>query len=177
MLHPAEMIALQRNDLVFPKDVAYDCLSLFVKIRNPKTARFARRQHGRIDDPEIINLTFALFGNLKGSERLCPGSSHVFRRQWDCLFTRLGIPCKQNCQGATPAVLRGSGATFLYSASEDINWVAWRGRWCRTRTLEFYLQEVAAQVMVHSLHPFARVRIEVLSRFSWAVIQSLFLTA
>ena len=89
---------------------------------------------------------------------------------------RLGIPNKQSEQGATPGVLRGSGATYLYSFSEDINWVAWRGRWCRTRTLEFYLQEVAAQVMVHSLHPVAKARIETLSKFSGSVIHALVLT-
>ena len=176
MLHPAEMVSLRREDLIFPKDVFYDSPSLFVKIRNPKTARFARRQHGRIDDPQVIAFAEKVFDHLPKTALLFPGSMATFRKQWNCLMDRLGIPNKQSEQGATPGVLRGSGATYLYSFSEDINWVAWRGRWCRTRTLEFYLQEVAAQVMVHSLHPVAKARIETLSKFSGSVIHALVLT-
>ena len=56
-------------------------------------------------------------------------------------------------RGATPGVLRGSGATFLYTLTENVQWIAWRGRWARTRTLEFYLQEVAAQLLLHQLSP------------------------
>ena len=54
MLHPGELVGLTRKDLVFPRDVGYDMDCLFVHVRNPKTSRFARRQHGRIDDPGLI---------------------------------------------------------------------------------------------------------------------------
>ena len=54
MLHPSEMLALTRRDLVFPSDLGHTCSSLFIHVRDPKTARFARRQHGRIDDPDMI---------------------------------------------------------------------------------------------------------------------------
>ena len=41
MLHTSfEMLALTRADLVFPKDVGYDCPALVLRIRGPKTARF-----------------------------------------------------------------------------------------------------------------------------------------
>ena len=46
MLHPSEMISLVRRDLVLPRDTAFDSNSMFVHVRDPKTARFARRQHG-----------------------------------------------------------------------------------------------------------------------------------
>ena len=45
MLHPSEIVNLVRKDLVFPKDVAYDMPCMYVHLRNPKTARYARRQH------------------------------------------------------------------------------------------------------------------------------------
>ena len=177
MLHPAEMISLVRKDLIFPSDLFYDSTSLFVKIREPKTARFARRQHGRIDDPGIIAITEAIFGSLKLDEKLYPASISSFRKQWESVMTRLGVPCKQSVHGATPGVLRGSGATYLYATTEDIGWVAWRGRWSRVRTLEYYLQEVGAFMLIHELPPLAKTRISNLAKSSWAVIWALKLAA
>ncbi|OLP99347.1 hypothetical protein AK812_SmicGene18107 [Symbiodinium microadriaticum] len=63
-------------------------------------------------------------------------------------------------RGATPGVLRGSGATFLYAETEDLALVAWRGRWSKIKTIEFYLQEVAAQLLLQQLGPTARERCE-----------------
>ena len=83
---------------------------------------------------------------------------------------RLGIPCKQSQLGATPGVLRGSGATFLYTMCEDVQWIAWGGRWARTRTLEFYLQEVAAQLLLHQFSPTSRAAIREFDRLSAAVL-------
>lgn len=176
MLHPSEMLALRRRDRVLPSDMGYTCSSLFIHVRDPKTARFARRQHGRIDDPDVINLIQRLYGHLDLDARLYPASLSTFRKQWDSIMSRLGIPHRQSDRGATPGVLRGSGATFLYTHSEDIAWVAWRGRWARVRTLEFYLQEVGAQMLLRSLDPIARQKIYELAAVSWPVISSKFLT-
>ena len=74
-------------------------------------------------------------------------------------------------------MLRGSGATYLYSCSEDINWVAWRGRWSRVRTLEYYLQEVGAQMLIHELDPLSRSRITSLADAAWPVLFSTVLAA
>lgn len=170
MLHPAEMLALVRRDLILPSDVFYDSASLFIKVRDPKTARFARRQHGRVDDDSIISFVEAVFGGLPLNDPLYPASMTTFRKQWNAVMSCLGVPHSQRCNGATPGVLRGSGATYLYSNSEDINWVAWRGRWSRVRTLEYYLQEVGAQMLIHSLPASAKAKIEVFSKASSAVI-------
>ena len=170
MLHPSEMMALERRDLIFPADVCRDTESLFVRIRDPKTARFARRQHGRIDDQCIIQVAEHVFGALPPSTKLFPGSINVFRKQWNSIMLHLGVPHSQSDRGATPGVLRGSGATFLYTASEDLTWVAWRGRWARQRTLEYYLQEVGAFVLVHSLKPAAKFKIQQLSEAAWSVL-------
>ena len=175
MLHPSEMLALTRRDLVFPSDVGFESVSLFLHVRDPKTARFARRQHGRIDDPNVILVTQRLFGALDLDEKLYPGSMAAFRNQWDAVMSRLGIPCRQAERGATPGVLRGSGTSFLYSTS-DVSWVAWRGRWSRVCTLEYYLQEVGAQLLVHSLDPIAKSRIQSLAEAAWPVIRTVCLT-
>ena len=170
MLHPGEIVGLTRKDLVFPRDVGYDMDCLFVHVRNPKTSRFARRQHGRIDDVGLIKIFECLFGNLPLSDKLFVGSISLFRKQWNAIMSALGIPCKQNVRGATPGVLRGSGATYWYACTENIPWIAWRGRWARTRTLEFYLQEVSAQLLLHELPAVSRAKIELLSNCSLAVV-------
>ena len=170
MLHPSEMLALTRKDLVFPADLHYDSQSLYVRVKDPKTARFARRQHSRVDDQNIIAILFAEFGGLGLNEKLYPGSISTFRKQWNCIMDHLGIPCKQKDRGATPGVLRGSGATFYYTCTEDLSWVAWRGRWSRQKTLEFYLQEVGAQMLIHELDSWAKARIFPLADASWAVL-------
>ena len=72
----------------------------------------------------------------------------------------LGLPHRAADRGATPGVLRGSGATHFYISTENIPLLAWRGRWARTKTLEFYLQEVAAQVLLTEISPAARSRIK-----------------
>ena len=170
MLHPSEMLALKRRDLLFPRDLSYDTNSLYIYVRNPKTARFARRQHGRIDDWQIIAVAESAFNSLPLESPLYSGSMHSFRRQWNAIMQKLHIPHSQVVNGATPGVLRGSGATFLYAATEDPQWIAWRGRWSRLKTLEFYLQEVGATVFVHSLDPHSRALIEFFSEFSWPVL-------
>ena len=63
-----------------------------------------------------------------------------------------------------------SGATYMYTQVEDVSWIAWRGRWSRLRTLEYYLQEVAASVLLHQLHPWARSKVEALGTACLSVI-------
>ena len=166
MLHPAEFLNLTRQDLVLPRDALVDQDIVYVHLRHPKTARFARRQHAKIEDAFVVKFLEALYGGRPLDFKLFPGSSSVYRRQWDCIMERLEIPHTRASRGPTPAVLRGSGATHLYLATEDISLIAWRGRWTKTQTIEFYLQEVAAQLVLHHLSSFARSRIELLSTFA-----------
>ena len=101
------------------------------------------------------------FGNLAPHEALFCGGPSAFRRRWDAVFARLGIPTSQRQKGATPAVLRGSGATHLYLTSEDLAKVQWRGRWSQIRTVEHYVQEVAAQTLVSQLDSLSKQRVKV----------------
>ena len=75
---------------------------------------------------------------------------------------KLGVPCTRATKGATPGVLRRSGATYLYLETEDIGKVQWRGRWARLKTVEFYLQEVGAQLLLARLPAASRERIRFL---------------
>ena len=170
MLHPSEMIPLLRQDLVFPADALSPDPVAYVHIRNPKTQRFARRQHSRLEDPSVLALLNALYFDFPLSARLFRGSMHVYRRQWNAIMARLGVPHQLAQRGATPGVLRGSGATFLYLETEDLPLVAWRGRWSKTKNVEFYLQEVAAQLLLHRLPSWSRERIRTLASFSRCLI-------
>ena len=85
---------------------------------------------------------------------------------------RLEIPFKQADKGVTPGVLRGSGATHLYLETGDLVKVAWRGRWARQKTVEFYLQEVAAQVVLQRLPAHSRARIAGLAEFSARLVEA-----
>ena len=75
---------------------------LFLRISNPKTARFARRQHGRIDDPSVIALVETIFGHLQKEQKLFPASIHVFRKQWNAIMDRLEVPYRQDCMVPRP---------------------------------------------------------------------------
>lgn len=110
MLHPGELVRLIRKDLVFTRDVGYDMDCLFVHVRNPKTSRFARRQHGRIDDPRFILVYESLFGSLPLNEKLLVGSISLFRKQWNAIMSALGILHRQNIRGATPGLVYCGGA-------------------------------------------------------------------
>ncbi|OLP74955.1 hypothetical protein AK812_SmicGene45344, partial [Symbiodinium microadriaticum] len=125
MLHPAEMLCLTRQDLVFPEDALSPDPVAYVHIRSPKTHRFARRQHSRLEDPLVLRMLQALYLDLPLASRLFRGSMHTYRRQWNSVMSRLGVPHRLSERGATPGVLRGSGATFLYLETEDLPLVAW----------------------------------------------------
>ena len=172
MLHSAEFLGLCRQDLVLPRDALVNQQVAYVHLRNPKTSRFARRQHAKIDDPFAVRYLEALYGARPLSFKLFPATVSAYRRQWDAIMGRLEIPHSRQTRGATPAVLRGSGATHLYLATEDIPLIAWRGRWTKVKTIEFYLQEVAAQLLLHHLSESAKARIELLAAWVTSLLES-----
>lgn len=136
MLHPAEFVQLRRSDLLLPEDSLSAQRVFFVHLRHPKTARFARRQHCKIDDPVVLAYVEKVFGPLAPNEQLFIGGASAYRRRWDHVLSKLQVPVSMEVFGATPAVLRGSGATYLYMQTEDLNLVQWRGRWAQLKTVE-----------------------------------------
>jgi len=159
MLHASEFLDLVRRDVLLPGDSLLGGEVFYVHIRQPKTARFARRQHCKIDDLMTLLYVQEVIGDLHPGERIFPGSSNSYRRLWNLVLQHLQIPSTQRERGATPGVLRGSGATHMYLECEDLSRVQWRGRWSQLRTVEHYVQEVAAQTMLSRLPSFARHRI------------------
>ena len=174
MLRPNEYLNLTRRDLVFPEDAMLRQQVLFIHVSNPKTARFARRQHVRLDDASLLLLLRCLYFDWDLSARLFPASPAVFRGQWNALFDHLGIPRRQTERGVMPGVLRGSSATHSYIENERIPAIQWRGRWSRQKTLEYYIQEVAAQLFSFDLDSAVRRRIALLEGELATVVQGVF---
>lgn len=172
MLHPAEFLALRRQDLLLPQDALHTEPVFYVHIVKPKTSRFARRQHCKIDDPTVLAFVAKVFGDLQPAESLFIGGASAYRKRWDAAMQRLGIPVSQRLRGATPAVLRGSGATHMYLLTEDLPRVQWRGRWSQLKTVEHYVQEVAAQTFLARLDSQAKHRLQMLDRASAWLLHS-----
>ena len=176
MLHPNEFLRLTRRDLIFPSDSLLDTHGLYIFVKNPKTARFARKQHVRVDDDSLSFLAWCVFGSFPLDAALFAGSTAVYRRQWNNVMDRLQIPRRQADGGATPGTLRGSGATHEYLQCGNISQIQWRGRWNRLRTLEYYIQEVAAQLFLYNLSATSKQQISYLSSNLHIVLEDLFPT-
>ena len=132
----------------------------YIHLTNPKTARFARRQHCRLEDKGVLNFLEA-FCETWGPDRLLySGTANTYRTQWNAVMRHLGVPHNRASKGATPGVLS------LYLETEDLSKVQWRGRWARLKTVEFYLQEVGAQLLLARLPAGSRDRIRFYRRFA-----------
>eukprot|EP00439_Symbiodinium_sp_Y106_P065833 s1500_g10.t1 len=107
MLHPSEYLCLTRGDVIFPSDAMSARRIAYIHVRNPKTARFARRQHCRLEDPSVLGFLEAQFECLPFDALLYPGTKNTFRSQWNAVLRCLGIPFRKDVQGVTPGVLRG----------------------------------------------------------------------
>ena len=99
------MMALERRDLIFPSDVFHDTQSLFVRIRDPKTARFARRQRGRIDDESIIWVAQQVFGSLSPDTKLFPWLNQCFSKAVELHYAASGSTTLTSRRGCDPRSL------------------------------------------------------------------------
>ena len=155
MLRPDEFLPASRRDLVLPSDRLEVSGDAFPRIAEAKTRRFMRHQHARISDSEVVRFFELSFGPLGRDEPLAPyGAS--FRSRWNAVLTQPGVPSHLAASGPTPGSLRGSGAIVFYFQTEDVPRIAWRGRWKKVATLEHYLQEVAAQLLLRNRSAFDR---------------------
>ena len=170
ILRPKEFLAPLRDDLVLPSDRGDPDGDLILRIRDPKTHRVARRQHARVTDRNAIAIAEAVLGPIPLGEPLSSYSAAAFRRCFDEVLNFLHVPTGRENGGPTPASLRGSGATNLYLASEDVQRVMWRGRWRSLGTVERYLQDSAGALLLHELPAEAKAMIRVFSDASESVV-------
>ena len=87
------------------------------------------------------------------------------------MFEGLGVPA-EGAKGITPKFLRGSGATWLYQVTEDVERIQWPGRWRQRRTVEHYLQKVALQLLLADLSERNCQRIMLLAPFAVRLLRT-----
>eukprot|EP00435_Cladocopium_sp_Y103_P052260 s3094_g16.t1 len=120
----------------------------------PKTRfKAARHQMSRLDYQDLVELVSCVFGSLSADKKLWPFSGQLMRTRFRQLLTAIGLPARP-CGRERPldlGSLRAGGATHLLMTTEDSELVRRRGRWLAHRTMEVYLQEIAATIMFPSL--------------------------
>ena len=151
MLRPGECVK------VTPKDISFlgsgINMQSFVFIGKPKMRRVGpRREHIRIDDPELIPFLSWIKTHFPPDRPVFHGSALQLRQCFDSLCRALHLPT-QDGKGLTPASIRAGGATFWYRKTDSTEWLRFRGRWASSRMLEVYIQEVAALSLQSHLPP------------------------
>ncbi|CAK0902320.1 unnamed protein product [Prorocentrum cordatum] len=159
MLRPGELTKLVKEDALLPEALLSTAPRLYARVREPKTRhKAARLQHVRVDDEIAVPLLEAWLARLAPQERLWTGSAAQFRAAHDAVTRFLGISTADGV-GLTPASLKAGGATWHFEQWENLPMLQWQGRWQASRTMEIYVQEVAAASLLPELPPQVRERI------------------
>ena len=166
LFRPGELLKLKRIDVLLPSDLLSTKQVCFVHIGQPKNRRItARREHVRLEDPMLIYMLELWLPRLAPNTRLFPMTYDNMRKYHDSLVTFFGIAASDG-NGLTPASHRGGGATWMFEQTGDLDLTRWRGRWAgpTSRTLEVYIQEVAAASVLPGLDVAHRQRVLMFSQ-------------
>ena len=121
LAHPSTLLMATREDLLLPRDTLSERRLCFLRIRHPKTKRYMVRQHLRISDEVVVDFLDRLYGHAEPDCRLFDLGHGAFRLRWDHVFRSLGLPVREDQHGITQGCMRGSGATYLYNATETFH--------------------------------------------------------
>ena len=111
-----------------------------------------------MQQPRLCRFLERALSQRDPEERVFSQGALALQRAFEALLQHLGIPYGDS-QGLTLASLRGGGATWLYETTRSLELVRWRGRWAAIKTLEVYLQEVAANALLAACPPQVRQRV------------------
>ena len=159
LLRIGEVLDAFRKDLVLPSDVGFTIDYVLLKICEPKTRyRAARHQAGKLEQIDLIEVVRIGFEGLMPNDKLWNMSGSTLRARLTSLLKALALP---HLTGHVPKVLtlasfRPGGATHLITVSESAELVRRRGRWASFKTMEMYLQEVAASTYLNDVSSIAR---------------------
>ncbi|CAK0794315.1 unnamed protein product, partial [Prorocentrum cordatum] len=129
MLRPGEAHGLTYSDILLPPQLMADNEVCYVKVREPK-ARWAvaRMEHARCDEVALVRLLAVLAAGQPPGRKIFSGSYQQFRRRHDALVHFLGI------------------------AATEAHGLTWR----QLKSMEIYIQEVAAVAFVPNLSQASR---------------------
>ena len=149
-----EVLRAAREDLLTPDDLLSERMTLFLKIRLPKSrGRGPKTQYSSCDEAEVVSFISAVYKHVPATEALYPSAASAFRRRFDALLDFLQIHKKHRI---TPGSLRGGGAVWGHRQHIAIDELCWKMRLQHTKTLRYYLQEVAADSILPSLEEDSR---------------------
>jgi hypothetical protein len=144
MLRVSEMFSLRRDRLLLPSDLLSDNDVFFVNLGSTKTRRLgARMQHVRTSDSELVMLLEEFCHGAPPSARFYSGTRKQLEQDFEALLNHFAFVYGSN-HGFTLASLRAGAATQMYRDGVELSRIQWAGRWRSSRTLEIYIQEVAA---------------------------------
>ena len=153
MLRPAEWFNLDSRDVLTRSMLLVDFPVLFLRIRAPKMRWLsARREFVRLDDLSFMTFVESVLPHLPDGP-IWPWRPVDFRHRFDALFRELRI------KGLTPASLRAGGATHLFTTTQNMEIVRWKGRWQSLRTVEHYVQEINCIAVLQDMPPASRDRL------------------
>ena len=168
-----EILNAYRADLILPSDVGNTSDDVLLKIQEPKTRyRSARHQAGKLEQYDLIEIVRIGFGRLGPQEKLWHLSGATLRSRLTKLLSTLGLPHLPTHvpKALTLASFRPGGATHLIAVSESAELVRRRGRWASFRTMEMYLQEVAASTYMNEISETAKEKV-LLAMRSWVSLR------
>ena len=159
LLRIGEVLDASRRDLVLPSDVGNSIDYVLLKICEPKTRyRAARHQAGKLEQIDLIEIVKIGFEKLHPEDKLWNLSGSTLRTRLTRLLRCLDLPHQigQIPKPLSLASFRPGGATHLITVSESAELVRRRGRWASFKTMEMYLQEVAASTYLNDVSDEAR---------------------
>ena len=153
LLRPGELCGAQRGHLTLPSDAVFAFgHKAILAICNPKTKRFnGRMQFSIVDEPLVVSWLEWFSTSVDVDLKLFPFSTASLRVKFKELTQLFGI---ESC-GFTPASLRAGGATRLFVNGCSVDRLRFIGRWKSLPTLEHYIQEATASIVLARLPPAA----------------------
>ena len=169
MPNQRSIAALVESQIMLHK-LLLDTKTAYIRICTPKMKRLrARREHLKISCSLTMRLLEAWLRGMPPETVLFDIKPSVFRRLHDAVASHFGFSTQDGI-GLTPASHRGGGATTLFERSQDLNLVRWTGRWSSaSRTVEIYVQEIAAASALPRLTESQRVRVASFARAAYAL--------
>jgi len=170
VLRPGESYLLRRRAVLLPSDLQHPhgaaARCAFVVVEKPKRrvgAASARRQFVRLSEDALIEALELYLLPMGREELLFPGGRARFVAEWDLVVgTELHLPLS-GADKLTPACLRAGGLTWRFSQTQDLPGCSWMARHRRIETLESYVQEATAAMVLASTSPAATAAVRLWS--------------
>ena len=147
LLRPGEWGALAARQVAVPaRGIQGLTKHALITVLNGKNRRvFGKIQIAILDNPVAIGWLGWLSNTMPDDTRFAPGGAGKFRSLFHEATRALGV----GELGLSPGGLRAGGATYMF-ANEilDIGRLKFRGRWASLHTLEHYVQEATATLVM-----------------------------